>query len=513
MEGKMKKNNYNPENKDKMDRRNFLKKSILGATALSIGANLTIGEKSNAEVSKLNFNTRSIMLREGDVPNILMIMADQWRWDYIGCAGADFLNTPNIDKLASEGLMFSECTCNSPLCAPSRSALASGMRIRRTGVLHNRFVYPVNHIPTYYQALRNFGYRVGCAGKVDLHKAVSWFGKNGDIPFMYQLGFTDPFEAEGKQTIRNIQGPYTNYLEEKGLYKKLRDDYSMRDKKPRYYSGDSVLKEEDFEDGWIGRLSCEWLEKVSRESPWHFFVSFVGPHNPWDPPTNYADKHRNAKVPEPIYDELEGKPLYQKRLQRIEGATMNELLDVRRQYCAMIELIDNYVGRMVEILKKRNIYDNTLIILCADHGEMLGDHGMYYKSVPYDPSIRIPLIIRGPGVEIRGKNNALVQLFDLYPTILETAGIEIPNYIDAKSLVPILSGKEEKIRDFQFVELYSSGINYQMVCDGRFKLIVNTFENNEMYDKKNDPYELHNIIDKYPKTQSKLQTALRKMNF
>ena len=90
----MKKNNCNPENEDKMDRRNFLKKSILGATALSIGANLTIGEKSNAEVSKLNFNTRSVMLREGDVPNILMIMADQWRWDYIGCAGADFLNTP-----------------------------------------------------------------------------------------------------------------------------------------------------------------------------------------------------------------------------------------------------------------------------------------------------------------------------------------------------------------------------------------------------------------------------------
>ena len=84
------------------------------------------------------------------------------------------------------------------------------MRARRTGVLHNNYVYPVNRIPTYYQALRNFGYRVGCAGKIDLHKAVSWFGKNGDIPFMYQLGFTDPFEVEGKQTIRKICGPYTN---------------------------------------------------------------------------------------------------------------------------------------------------------------------------------------------------------------------------------------------------------------------------------------------------------------
>jgi len=502
----------NKKNSDKITRRNFIKNLLLGSVSLGLGANIGLSEKTNAEISKLNFNARSVRLRGGDVPNILMIMADQWRWDYIGCAGAEFVNTPVIDRLASEGIWLSQCTCNSPLCAPSRAALASGMRMRRTGVLHNNYIYPINQIPTYYQALRNYGYRVGCAGKVDLHKAISWFGKNGDIPFMYQLGFTDPFEAEGKQTIKKICGPYTNYLAEKGLYEKFRDDYSMRDKKPSFYSEDSVLKEEDWEDAWIGRFACEWLNNVSKESPWHYFVSFVGPHHPWDPPSNYADKYRNAKMPEPVYDTLEGKPDYQKTLQFTKGSSVEELLNVRRQYCAMIELLDTYIGKMVEILKKRNMYDNTLIIICADHGEMLGDHGMYYKSVPYDPSIRIPLIICGPGVEIRGESKTLVQLFDLYPTILEIAGIEVPNYIDAKSLVPILSGKEEKMREYQFVELYDRQKNYQLVCDGRFKFIKNTFEINEMYDRENDPEECHNIIDKYPQIQKKFEGILREMS-
>ncbi len=503
--------NKNHKNK-KISRRNFIKTSILGSAILGAGTNVSLTDKSNAEISKLNYNTRSVKLREGDTPNILMIMFDQWRWDYAGCSGADFVNTPAVDRLAGQGLWFSRCTCNSPLCAPSRAALASGMRARRTGVLHNGYVYPVNQIPTYYQALRNFGYRVGCAGKIDLHKAVSWFGKNGDIPFMYQLGFTDPFEVEGKQTIRNICGPYTNYLAEKGLYEKFRDDYSMRDKKPKYYCGDSVLKEEDWEDAWIGNIACEWLNKVSKESPWHYFVSFVGPHHPWDPPANYADRYRSTKMPEPFYDTLEEKPDYQKSLQYTKGASVENLLNVRRQYCAMIELLDTYIGKMVQILKERNMYDNTLIIICADHGEMMGDHGMYYKSVPYDPSVRIPLIIGGPGVKERGESKALVQLFDLYPTILETAGINVPNHIDAKSLVPVLSGKEEKIRDYQFVELYSGNINYQMVCNERFKLINNTFETNELYDRENDPEELDNIIDKYPKIQAKLENVLREMN-
>jgi len=224
------------------------------------------------------------------------------------------------------------------------------------------------------------------------------------------------------------------------------------------------------------------------------------------------DKELFLDMPEPVYDTLEGKPDYQKTLQFTKGSSVEELLNVRRQYCAMIELLDTYIGKMVEILKKRNMYDNTLIIICADHGEMLGDHGMYYKSVPYDPSIRIPLIICGPGVEIRGESKTLVQLFDLYPTILEIAGIEVPNYIDAKSLVPILSGKEEKMREYQFVELYDRQKNYQLVCDGRFKFIKNTFEINEMYDRENDPEECHNIIDKYPQIQKKFEGILREMS-
>ena len=496
-----------------VNRRQFFKRSIVGAAAFGVGTNIITDKKAASQVTSPNSNTRALNLRGGDVPNILMIMADQWRWDYIECAEASFVHTPNIDALAQNGVRFSNATCNSPICAPSRASLISGLYPHRNGVIHNKIVYPINHIPTYYQELRNNGYRVGCVGKIELHKPIHFNGKNGNLPVMYQAGFTDPNNTEDKLDIREFHGPYGHYLAEKGLHEKLRYDYwDIRRQAVPFYAEDSVLTEEDYEDAWIGRYACNWLSDVSEESPWHYFVSFVVPHDPWDPPVNYAKKYRNADVPLPIQDTLINKPSYQKRNQHTEGATPEQMIKVQQQYCAMIELIDNYIGKIINVLKQRNMYENTLIVFCSDHGEKMGDHGMFYKSVPYDSSVKIPLIMRGPGVSNRGVDDALVQLFDLYPTFLETAGIKIPSNIDAHSLMPILSGKKRKIRDYQFHELYYEDYNYQMVCDKRYKYVNNNYDINELYDREEDVHELNNLIDKYPDLRNRLSSALTEMS-
>ena len=154
-----------------------------------------------------------------DRPNLLFIMSDQHRHDYLGAAGASFVETPHLDGLARQGVRFTQCTTNAPVCAPARVALAAGLQTWRLGALSNQCFLPPNQ-PTYYQRLRDGGYRVGCIGKLDLAKPDPYNGRHGDRPYVYQWGFTHPEECEGKMHAGFSPtpiGPYTHYLEEKGL--------------------------------------------------------------------------------------------------------------------------------------------------------------------------------------------------------------------------------------------------------------------------------------------------------
>ncbi len=434
----------------------------------------------------------------GRGPNILMIMADQHRADWLGCAGAAWVKTPNIDALLSRGVLFTRAVCTFPLCAPSRSSLTSGLRPSALNVLSNNDYYPID-VPTYYQGLRRSGYRVGMVGKSDLHKQDHWEGRNGDRPLMYHLGFTDPYELEGKETAasRSFEPlcPYTHFLAERGLLTKLREDYTITRKKyPYNFGAESVLPLDAFEDVFIGQHACKFLETVSTETPWHYYVSFVGPHSPWDAPKEYFNLYRDADMPEAIIDPGQ------------KGKFKREDLEVSmRHYAAMITLIDDYVGKMTDILKKRGIFYDTVVMFCSDHGEMLGDHGRFDKNQFYESSVRIPLIISGSGVKARGKSDALVELYDLAPTCLDFAQVEPLGRMTAKSLLPILTRREDSVRKIQISERAGD----RMVFDGRYKALVD-YEGNPkvLYDLENDPHELNNIVEKESERAQKLARAL-----
>ena len=427
-------------------------------------------------------------------PNILLIMSDQHRADWLGCAGANWVKTPNIDDLAERGVRFRMAACDSPVCAPSRSALASGQRCSAIGVLSNRDLYPLD-VPTYYQALRASGYRVGCVGKTDLHKIDHWEGIQGDRPIMYHLGFTDPMETEGKQSAGRyaMQGvcPYTHYLVQNGLDKAFFDDYERR--RPVWSSGDSVLPLHAYHDDFVGRNACRFLETVSAETPWHYFVSFVGPHNPWDAPKEYSSRYRPEDMPaeRAIQDPMQDKPeIYRTRHdEHSRDLTRERLAAAMLHYSGMVTLIDDYVGRFAAILKERGLWENTVIIYSSDHGEMMGDHGMFAKSTYFEQALRIPLLIAGPGIRPRGSVDALVQLSDLAPTILELADLGCPGDMQSRSLVPILRGKADTAREFQVSELADS----RMLFDGRYKFVEHDNDKDELYDLEEDPRELRNL--------------------
>jgi choline-sulfatase len=424
-------------------------------------------------------------------PNVLFIMDDQHRYDYLGCAGADFLNTPNLDRLAERGVRFTQCTTNSPVCAPARIGLASGLQPTRLGALDNRAFLPFS-TRTYYHRLRDAGYRVGCIGKLDLAKPDHYNGRYGDRPCVYGWGFTHPEECEGKMHAGNSptpNGPYNFYLQEHGLFEKFHQDYKKRSAKGWNVgaSWDSVLPTEHFEDAYIGRRAAEWIRTIPDDFPWHYFVSFVGPHDPFDPPTEYADLYRDVEMPPPIVESGEGKPDWVRS--RMKDATPEQVAVTRRQYCGAIQLIDDQVGMMLDALDERGMLENTYVIFSSDHGEMLGDHGLYTKSVAYEASLRVPLIAAGPGVERGRVSDALVELIDVNPTICELAGLPPQENIDARSVGPVLRGEADGHRE----DAVSAITNFRTIRTDRYKLIDNYNAPNELYDLQEDPQELHNI--------------------
>lgn len=444
-------------------------------------------------------------MRTTDKPNILFIMADQHRYDYLEPAAnaPAALQTPNLQRIAEQGTYFPNCTTNAPVCAPARIALATGLQPSRVGAVDNGCFLPTT-VPTYYQQLRDNGYRVGCVGKLDLAKPDGYNGRYGDRPRAYSWGFTHPEECEGKMHAGSSPtpiGPYTHYLKEKGRLKAFHEDYRKRSAGGWIKDGsyDSVLPTEDFEDTYIGRRATEFILQIPADFPWHMFVSFVGPHDPFDPPTEYADKYRDADMPPHIADDMHGKPEWVK--QRVVTMTPEEIAVTRQQYCAATELIDAQIGEMLAALEQRGMLENTYILYSSDHGEMLGDHGLYTKSVAYEASLRVPLLVAGPGIAAGQTSDALVELIDVNPTICELADAPVLGNIDARSIASVLRGETETHR----TETVSALRNFRCIRTATHKLIENYNDATELYDLSTDPTELHNIA----RTERELVGELR----
>lgn len=441
--------------------------------------------------------------------NFLFLMADQFRATTLEGMG-DEIQTPNLRRLMEKSVVFTRACCNSPLCTPSRASLATGRYPSRCGVpVHDAILPPEQ--PTFYQALRDSGYRVGIVGKSDLHKRSTYCGSRGDLPCMYQYGFTDPVETEGKINSAWFgksqdgsiypMGPYQNEILKKNpaMLHTLEKDYdSYLREKPRYYARPSVLPEDLFLDNFIGRKSLEWLDlHDGTGAPWHLTVSFAGPHNPWDPPKADYDAVGNNTWPDAISDCMQGKPMWVRRraAEQTSGMTKQDLQQLKRCYAGSVRVIDHWVGKLLDWLEHTGHTEDTVILFCADHGELLGDHGMLEKTCMYEGCLRIPLVVHLPGMEQRRDSNALAELMDLAPTCLELAGADWNrSKMDAVSLVPLLQGSTEPLRAVQRSELH----NCCMLFDGRYKWVRNYNDTDELYDLQIDPKELHNVIEEHP---------------
>ena len=429
-------------------------------------------------------------------PNILFVFTDQHRWDWVGYEGGVPVRTPHLDRLAARGVTFSGCRVASPMCGPSRACLAAGLRYDRCRVADNRAdADPA--LPTFMQSLRAAGYRVAMCGKSDLHKRSHLHGRYGWSSFLGRMGFTDTIDHAGHRDSAAVAGrnapiePYMAFLHAHGLAATVLDDWDRRqryDEEGRGIAAWPCPHERSFQiDDFTGRAAIDLLGWLPAGQPWFLQVNFSGPHPYFDASRELLDRYRGVAFPDPAE----------------APASPHDHQAIRRSYAAKIEGIDDWIGWIWDAVERRGEADDTLFVFSADHGEMLGERGLWDKGQPWEPSVRVPLAVTGPGVEPGRRSDAPVELIDVAATVVEAAGAEPPADWDARSLWPLLAGQSERHRTVA----RSAFGDWCLATDGRWKLVEREAAPATLYDLENDPAERQDVAGRHPGIVDRLRAT------
>ena len=422
--------------------------------------------------------------------NILWICTDQQRYDTLGCYGNRWVKTPNLDRLAAEGVLFERAYCQSPVCAPSRGSFLTGRYPRTCGPRQNG--QDIDERERLLPAmLADHGYYCGLSGKLHLSACHDSTGRLMEPRIRDGYHFFSwshhPQPHAGTNWPANA---YNQFLIDHGL------DYVTPDREDCPYV-QTGMPEEYHQTTWCVDEAIRFMEGARTfGKSWMFSLNCFDPHHPFDPPAEYLQPYldRLDEIPLPNYEEgeLDAKPVFQTKDHEgaydtpgyfpYEKMTDRDHRMITAAYWAMIDLIDHQVGRLLDYLERTGQRENTLILFHSDHGENLGDHGMYLKGPYfYENNIHVPLIVSMPGTVLQGKRSAaLVELADLAPTLCEAAGLPSYEGFQGKSFWKLLTGEKQEDfhRDSIYCEYYNSNINHRhplafatCVCDGRYKLV------------------------------------------
>jgi choline-sulfatase len=417
-------------------------------------------------------------------PNFLFILSDQHSPHVLGYEGNDKVNTPCLDRLACEGTYFENAYCQNPLCVPSRASLITGRYPRSIGIYDNMHVMQANSM-TIPRLLSSQGYRTCLIGK-------SHF--NGEQYHGYQQRPYGDLYGQGHQ-------PDPERLPEFGI-NGLGDVLGN--------SGPSEMPIELTQTEICAAEASKWLQthvSLNPHMPFLLSVHFDKPHFPIKPPLEYYKKyHGKMKLPE-VPDGYINRtvPFIREAIAHNEtghhyGRDFDIQLNALESYYGCVEWVDNALGRIIEVLDYLKLSENTIVIYSSDHGEMGGEHGTWQKTLFFDASARVPLIIRWPGHLRQGfRSKEIVGLIDMFPTICEAAGIEIPKSCEGISLMPILSSGGTIDRKGVFCESAVLRATQHAGCmyrTGPWKYCFYLDGAEELYNMEEDPFEWDNLIDK-----------------
>lgn len=419
--------------------------------------------------------------RPADKPNVVLLFTDEQRYDTIQALGAAHMITPTMDRLVREGCAFTNACTPNPVCVAARHNLLTGRYARETGIFGNNFATLPPAMPRLPQLLADNGYHCEVVGKMHFQPARTPHG-------FHRLQLQE-------ELTRDLgDDEYLQYLQQVG-YGKLRNPHGIRD--PLYHHPQrSLLPEEHHPSTWVGDRAADAVRRNANR-PFFLWASWIHPHPPVAVPDSWADLYRGRKQPAPTPRDPHAAPALQQARYAGDTWSEGELMRFRELYYTCVTLVDKNMAKVLAALEETGQFDNTLIILTSDHGDMLGDNGAFDKSLPHEASRRIPLVLRYPKSFQPGSRRAdHADLMDIMPTILDVCGVALPtggDYVGESLRVPAAASRRD--RSVQYME-HGKGWDRCISLRGlRYKYnfyYAGGFE--ELFDLRSDPVEINNLL-------------------
>lgn len=472
-----------------MNRREFIRRAGWGAAALGLSACSGFSEEP----------------RKPGRPNLLVIMSDEHNASVLGCAGNKIVQTPNLDGLAQGGVCFDACYCNSPLCVPSRLSFTSGKYASRAGAWNNDCWLPSADYPSLPGILNAAGYESYLCGKMHY-----------DATRRY--GFTEIGGAMNRsfKTGRGSRRAPDDLTPEPGI----------SDRFNSFHPGEtsSVIEH----DKAVTAGTLQFLkDRKAADKPFFLLAGYLAPHFPLTVPEKYWEPYR-GKVPMPEIPEgfLDTLPRNYKHLRigfNVEDVPEDIVRKGRELYYGFVQWLDEEIGKVLRQLGDSEWAENTVVVYTADHGENMGEHGLWWKNCLYDTAARVPLIVRWPARWGGGQRRMQAcSLVDVVQTLAAIGGAEVPADWNGCSMLPWLDHPESPWRDIAFSEYYAHNIasGYAMIRTGGFKYVYHSRPDQEhapeyeLYDLAADPNEFRNLAvvekEKYAGKIEEMHAALIK---
>ena len=414
---------------------------------------------------------------------IVLLFLDQLRADAIG------IGTPNIDAFAAQSVRFETCITNAPLCRPARICLLSGQPVSVHRFDDNQRVPRPGSLPSHVAELRDAGYHTAVVGKTHLHAGIGHLDHHKSQ--LEAWGYREIVELPDAQnhqlqsahsdwlTATTLPGDVDKYVRWKDFVEHHRPDSDPPDAAPWH------LTTEDHLDSYCARRAAELL-RAEHDRPLYLQVCFPGPHPPFDPTSEYIPRH---ELSAPIRGSRKGPiasiELRYRRAQR--RWTTDDIARSRRAYFGKVALVDHCIGRVLAALRETRLDEHAWIILTGDHGELLGDHGLFGKVLPFESSIRIPLLVRPPGGTTARVDRGVTELLDVVATVRAIAGLDAGGLVDRVRAPTASPPRSIMFANLGYIGLRTSELT--MTWDAR------TGDPLELFDRTVDPHQFENRVD------------------
>jgi uncharacterized sulfatase len=437
--------------------------------------------------------------------NVLFIAVDDMNND-LGCYGQALAHSPNLDRLASQGVRFDRAYCQFPLCSPSRSSIMTGLRPDTTRVFNLQYHFRTGlpNVVTLSQAFMNAGYWAGRVGK------IYHYGNPGDIG---TSGLDDPpswmevVNPAGRDKT-TLEPEIINYTPKRGLGAAMS------------FLSDKAGQDEEHTDGKVATEAIRLLE-AKKDAPFFLAVGFYKPHTPYVAPQKYFDLHPLEQITLPAvapgFEKLvPAAALASTKPWPYFGVTPDQARECKQAYYAAISFVDAQIGRVLEALDRLKLRDHTVVVFWSDHGYHLGEHGLWMKQSCFEESARVPLIIAAPGKAAGKSCLRTVELVDLYPTLTDLAGVPAPKNLEGASLRPLLENPAAEWNRPAFSQVQRGNQPGHSVRTERWRYTEwdRGAQGSELYDHDADPQELHNIAadPKFAATVLELRALLKSIH-